>query len=297
MRALVTGASGFVGRHLAAHLRSAGDDVVELGGADVDVTDPDAVRRRLVEARPRAVYHLAALSHVGDSWDAPTRVLRVNAEGTLNVLRAAGEAGAERIVVVGSADEYGAARERDLPLGEDAPLRPMTPYGASKVAADYLALQAHLGDDLGAIRVRAFNQTGPGQHPRFVVPSIARRIAEAERRGEQRIPIGSLEAVRDFSDVRDVVRAYRLLAEHGVPGEVYNVCSGTGRSVEGIVRELVDLAGARLEAVVDPALVRPVEVPRLVGDATRLRGATGWRPEIDFRRTLADVLEDQRARV
>lgn len=297
MRSFVTGATGFVGPHLVAHLRDSGDEVVAAGGDELDVTDPAAVRERIVAEAPEAVYHLAALSHVGASWEAPSRSFRVNAEGTLNVLRGCVEASVRRVLVVASADAYGAVGADGLPLAEDAPLRPLTPYGASKVAADYLALQAHLGDGLATIRARAFNHTGPGQPARFLVPSVAERIALAERAGETRLAIGNLEPVRDFLDVRDVVRAYRMLVEDGEPGAVYNVCSGTGRSVAEVVGALTELAGSGVEPAVDPELVRPVEVPRLVGDNAALREATGWTPAIPFEQTLADVLEDQRRRV
>lgn len=300
MRALVTGAAGFAGRHLVEHLRQCGDEVVGLGhdtDLPVDVTDPVAVRDALAKATPQVVYHLAGLSHVGDSWDAPQHVFRVNAEGTLNVLGAAVDVGVERVLVVGSADEYGAISEADLPVREDTPLRPATPYGASKVAAEYLGLQAFLGDGIQVIRVRAFNHTGPGQSPRFVVPAIARRIAEAERGGGGDVGIGALEPVRDFSDVRDVVRAYRLLVERGEAGDVYNVCSGAGHSVREVVERLTALAGAEIRPVIDPALVRPLEVPSLVGDNMKLRTATGWEPEYSFDDTLAAVLDDQRARL
>lgn len=292
MKALVTGSGGFVGRELLRHLEAEGDDVVGLDRhSGADVTDPDAMRRLIAAHRPEAVYHLAAVSHVGASWDAPLEVFRVNAEGALNVLRACKEAGVDRVVLVGSADEYGAVREEDLPLGEDAPLRPMTPYGASKVAADYLGLQAFLGDGLPVIRVRAFNHTGPAQPDRFVVPALARRIARAEREGRKEVPVGSLEPIRDFTDVSDVVAAYRLLVLHGEPGEVYNVCSGEARSVAAIAERLLGLARHPIELVADPALLRPVDVPRLVGDNRRLREATGWAPTVSFDETLAAILD------
>lgn len=298
MRAAVTGARGFVGPHLVAHLRANGDEVIELdrrGPDPFDVTDPDAVRHTLRHAQPDAVYHLAALSHVGDSWKAPALAFRVNAEGTLNLLRACVDLKVDRVLVVGSAEEYGRVDEADLPLREDAPLRPITPYGASKVAADYLALQSFVGDELGAIRARPFSHTGPGQEARFVVPALASRIARAERDDASEIPVGSLDAVRDVTDVRDVVRAYRLLVEQGAPGEVYNVCSGRGVSVADIAARLIGLARREIRLVVDPNLVRPVEVPRLVGDNTRLRAATGWTVEFDLDTTLADVLDGARA--
>ncbi|MDQ3947098.1 MAG: GDP-mannose 4,6-dehydratase [Actinomycetota bacterium] len=291
MKAVVTGSSGFVGRELVAHLEAAGDEVVGLDrAAGADVTDAGALRDLLARHRPHAVYHLAAISHIGGSWSAAAQVFRVNAEGTLNVLVAARDAGVERVLVVGSADEYGVVSDGDLPLTEEAPLRPVTPYGASKVAAEYLGLQSFLGDGLPVIRVRSFNHTGPSQPEHFLVPALARRIATAEREGRKEASVGSLEPVRDFLDVADVVAAYRLLVERGSPGEVYNVCSGVGRRVADIAEALLAMARHAIELVPDPALVRPVDVPRLVGDNTRLRTATGWSATIPFEDTLAAIL-------
>jgi GDP-4-dehydro-6-deoxy-D-mannose reductase len=298
MKALVTGASGFVGPHLVAHLEASGDQVVAVdrgGATPVDVTDRDAVQAVMRDVRPAAVYHLAALSHVAESWSAAANSFRVNAEGTLNVLVAARDAGVGRVLVVGSAEEYGAVREADLPIDEDTPLRPMTPYGASKVAADYLALQAYLGGGLETVRARPFNHTGPGQSPRFLVPALARRVAEAERAGEDKVLVGSLDPVRDITDVRDVVRAYRSLVERGEPGEVYNVCSGRGTTVREIAERLLAHAHRNLELVVDENLVRKVEVPRLVGNPSKIGTDIGWSPEIDIDRTLDDVLAAARA--
>lgn len=295
MKALVTGAGGFVGQTLVAHLEAAGDEVVGLDRAGgPDITDGAAVREAFARHRPDAVYHLAAVTHIGASWDAPLEVFRINAEGTLNVLAACSVAEVGRVLVVGSADEYGAVRPEDLPLTEEAPLRPLTPYGASKVAAEYLALQAFLGDRLPVVRVRAFNHTGRNQSDRFMIPGLARRIAAAERDGRKEIPVGSLEPVRDFTNVDDVVVAYRLLVERGEPGEVYNVCSGVGRSVAEVAEHLLGLARHAIELVPDPALVRPIDVPRLVGDNRRLREATGWAPAISFEDTLEAVLDRAR---
>lgn len=290
MRALVTGASGFVGRQLIAHLQAAGDQVTEVDRG-TDVTDPDATLAAVDAARPEAVYHLAAASHVGASFSAPLNSFRVNAEGALNVLRACAQVGVGRIVLVGSSDQYGAVRPEDLPLTEASPLRPLSPYAASKVAAEFLGLQAFLGERLPVILVRAFNHTGPTQADRFVVPALARRIADAERDGRKAVPVGNLDPVRDFTDVADIVAAYRLLVERGTPGEVYNICSGRGRSVAEIADTLVGLARHTIELVPDPELMRPVEVPRLVGDNTKLRAATGWAPQIPFEDTLARILE------
>jgi GDP-4-dehydro-6-deoxy-D-mannose reductase len=297
MKAVVTGSHGFVGPHLIAHLEASGDDVTGLDrqSADpFDVTDYARVRERLGDDRPEVVYHLAALSHVGESWENPTESFRVNAEGTLNVLRSCAELQTERVVVVLSSEEYGHVDEADLPITELAPLRPVTPYGATKCAADLLALQAFLGDGLPTVRVRPFGHTGPGQSPRFVVPALASRIARAERDGADEIPVGSLDAVRDLSDVRDVVRAYRLLAERGEPGEVYNVCSGVGVSVQEIADRLLDRARRPIKLVTDPDLVRPVDVPRMVGSNAKLRAATSWTPELSLDQTVADVLDHAR---
>ena len=296
MKALVTGAGGFVGQTLVAHLEANDDEVVAVDRAHgPDVTDGAAVREVIGRERPDAVYHLAAVTHIGASWDAPLEVFRINAEGTFNVLAACKAAGVDRVLVVGSADEYGAVRPEDLPLSEEAPLRPLTPYGASKVAAEFLGLQAFLGEQLPVIRVRAFNHTGREQPDRFMIPGLARRIAAAERDGRKEIPVGSLEPVRDFTNVEDVVVAYRLLVERGEPGEVYNVCSGVGHSVADVADHLLALARHPIELVPDPSLLRPVEVPRLVGDNTRLRQATGWAPTISFEDTLAAVLDRWRS--
>ncbi len=298
MRALVTGASGFVGQHLLAHLAEQGDDAVGLdrsGTPSLDITDPGVVATTIADLRPDAVYHLAGLSHVGESWDAPQSFMAVNAIGTLNVLQACERSGVRRVLVIGSADEYGLVDPADVPIAETTALRPMTPYGASKVAADFLALQAFLGRGVPAIRVRAFNHTGPGQPPRFLVPSLAHRIVAAERAGLDEIVVGSLDAVRDILDVRDVVRAYRLLVTDGTPGEAYNVCSGRGVAVHEVADLLLANTPRALRLVVDPALVRPIEVPVLVGDATKITGATGWTPRYELEQTLADVLESFRA--
>jgi GDP-4-dehydro-6-deoxy-D-mannose reductase len=298
VKAFITGANGFAGPHLTAHLRDCGDDVTasdRSGREPLDITDRDAVHDTIAPVRPEVVYHLAAFTHVGQSFATPDRVLRVNIEGTANVLDASRTAEVQRVVVIGSAEEYGLVAPEDLPLREDAPLRPMSPYAASKIAASYLALQAWLGGGLETIRVRAFNHTGPGQSPNFLVSALAHRIAAAERDGTDDITVGSLDPVRDLNDVRDIVRAYRLLAERGVPGEVYNVCSGRGVSVADMADELLAHAKRTLRLVQDPDLIRPVDIPRLVGDPTKVRAATGWQPEYTLGQTLGDVLAAARA--
>jgi GDP-4-dehydro-6-deoxy-D-mannose reductase len=298
MRAFVTGAHGFVGRHLVTHLEAAGDAVAGVDRhTGVDILDDDTVRTAMGEARPDVVYHLAAWSDVGGSWTMPVEVFRVNAEGTLRVLLAAIEVGVDRVVLVGSADVYGVVAEEDLPLDEDASLRPTSPYSASKAAADLLGLQAWLGHKLGVIRVRAFNHHGPGQSGRFVVGALAERIARNELEGRDVIPVGNLSARRDYTDVRDVVAAYRLLAVHGEPGEAYNVCSGSDVAISDIASRLIGMAKIPMRIEVDPSLMRPVDVPVLRGDNTKLREATGWTPIIPLETTLNDTLHDARRRV
>jgi len=292
VRSLITGGRGFVGQWLAAHLRELGDEVVVID-MEVDVTDPVALLAALTDAAPDAIYHLAAMTHVGKSWDEPLRVLQVNVIGTAVLLAAARECGSDpRVLVTSSAEVYGAVTDPSrLPLREDSPTAPLTPYAASKLAAEALVDQAVRGHGQHAITVRPFNHIGPGQTPNFAVPALAKRIVTAERAGTGSIVVGNLSARRDFTDVRDVVRAYRLLIEFGSPGVVYNVCSGHDVAIQEIADTLLSLAGASLALEVDPALVRPVEVPELRGDPARLQGITSWKPEISLDQTLADVLD------
>ena len=293
----MTGGKGFVGSWLTAHLAELGDEVVAIDH-EVDVTDAQAVRAAVLDAGPEAVYHLAGLTHVGQSWADPSAVFEVNAVGTLHVLEAARAcAPMPRVLLVSSAEVYGMVEESALPVGEDADLAPVTPYAASKVAAEYLGVQAHLAHGLPVVRVRPFNHVGPGQSAGFVVPSFAERIVDAKRHGVRSLPVGNMTARRDLTDVRDVVRAYRLLVERAPAGEVYNVCSGRAVSVESVAHRMLELARVDLELVTDPALARPVDVPVMCGDPSRLESVTGWRPEVDLDRTLADVLAEWEARV
>jgi len=299
VRALVTGAGGFVGVHLVRHLEEQGDDVVQLerNVDGIDITDADALTEAVVAAKPEAVYHLAGAADVGGSWAEPRSTFLANALGTLNVLEASREAGAERVLAVTSADVYGRVTQDELPLDEDQPLRPVSPYAASKVAADAIAQQAWLGHKLPVVRVRAFNHLGPGQSDRFVAPSVAARIARNERDGGDEVPIGNMTPRRDVTDVRDVVRAYRLLIEAGEAGAVYNVCRGAAVSVEQLAQALIGMAERPMRLVSDPALQRPVDIPVLVGDNGALRRATGWEPTIPLEQTLSDILADWRARL
>jgi GDP-4-dehydro-6-deoxy-D-mannose reductase len=298
MRVLVTGAAGFVGRHLDHHLRAEGDEVIGIDREHgPDLLDPDGLTARLRAERPDVVYHLGGWSDVGASWDDPLGAFRANAEGTLNLLQAALAADVGRVLVVSSADIYGPVAPEDLPITEGHELCPISPYAVSKVAADQLAVQAGKGYSLPVVRARAFNHLGPGQTARFVAPAIAQRIARNERHGGDEVPVGNLTPRRDVTDVRDVVRAYRLLVLHGVPGEAYNVCSGRDLAIAELAEQLVAMAERPMRLAPDLSLQRPVETPVLRGDPAKLHAATGWSPTIPLERTLADVLAEQRAAV
>ena len=258
---------------------------------ETDVADGAAVGRVMADVVPDAVYHLAAMTHVGESWEHPGQVLRVNVLGTAEILAAARSIeGSPRVLVVSSAEVYGVVTPAQLPLGEDTPTQPASPYAASKLAAEAVAFQAWRGYGQHVIVVRPFNHIGPGQSPNFFVPALAKRIVDARRSGARSLPVGTLTTRRDFTDVRDVVAAYRLLVERGVPGEVYNVCSGRDVAMSEVATRLLELAGVDLTLETDPSLVRPVDVPVLRGSAERLRVATGWEPHIPLAATLADVL-------
>ena len=290
MRALITGGKGFVGQWLAAHLKACNDDVAVID-IETDVADGAALRRVMTEVAPDAVYHLAAMTHVGESWENPSQVLRVNVLGTAEVLAAARSLERSvRVLVVSSAEVYGVVTPEQLPLREDTPTKPASPYAASKLAAEAVALQAWRGFGQPVVVVRPFNHIGPGQSPNFFVPALAKRIVEARRSGARSLPVGNLTTRRDFTDVRDVVVAYRLLVERGVNGTVYNVCSGRDVAMSEVARELPELSGAALTLETDPSLLRPVDVPVLRGSAELLTSATGWEPRIPLATTLADVL-------
>jgi GDP-4-dehydro-6-deoxy-D-mannose reductase len=290
MRALITGGKGFVGQWLATHLKDSGDEVVVID-VETDVSDGSALRKVFADTAPEAIYHLAALSHVGESWDNPSQVLKVNVLGTAEVLAAARALSRPPVVLVtSSAEVYGVVGLEQLPLREDTPTAPATPYAASKLAAEAIALQAWRGYGQPVIVVRPFNHIGPGQTANFAVPALAKRIVEARKSGAHTLRVGTLTTRRDFTDVRDVVVAYRLLIVRGAPGTTYNVCSGRDVAISEVADALLTLAHADLDLVTDPALVRPVDVPVLRGDATLLREATGWSPSIPLAATLADVL-------
>ena len=247
--------------------------------------------------QPEVVFHLAGQADVGRSWDDPVGTLRTNVEGTMNVLAAARTAGVDRVLVVTSADVYGKVDAEDLPVTEKASLQPVSPYAASKAAADILSLQAHLGHGQDVIRARSFNHLGRRQSDRFVCSALAARIVANERSDKEVVRVGNLEVRRDFTDVRDVVRAYRMLAVDGQAGLAYNVCSGQAVAISEVAKRLLSMAIRPMRREPDPTLLRPVDIPELRGDPSRLQAATGWKPAHDLDDTLAEVLEDWRGRL
>ena len=293
-RALITGAGGFVGRHLRAHLDAAGDDVIGVD-REVDVTDPDALDAAIAAAAPEVVYHLAAMTHVGESWQRPEAFTRVNVVGARNVLEAAHRVAPEAVVlVVSSADVYGVVDIAELPLDEGYVTRPASPYAQSKIEAERVAREAaHRGQRV--VIVRPFNHIGPGQAATFVVPALATRLLDARDQGASSVPVGDLSARRDFCDVRDVVRAYRLLAAFGVAGEVYNVASGHDVAIGDVATWLVARIAPQVELRVAEALLRPVEVPVSRGSFAKLQRVTGWEPRIALSASLEDVVAELEA--
>ena len=308
MRALITGASGFAGGWLTRACAEAGDEVVALSrrgtvpdpgaanagtvtGVAVDLRDAGAVRAAVAAAAPDVVYHLAALSSVGRSWEQPARTLSDNTATAVNVLEALRhEASDARALWVSTCEVYGVPEE--LPLRESAPVRPANPYAVSKAGAEMLAAVYAASYGLDIIRARPFSHSGPGQRPIFLLSSLARQAAEGRLAGVKRLQIvtGNPDTRRDFTDVRDVVRAYRSLAA-GAPADVYNVCSGHSLSAADQVRMLAELiAPIELSHEIDPSRVRAHEVMDLRGDHARLTATTGWKPEIALRTTMADTI-------
>ena len=315
LRALITGAGGFVGGHLCAYLLAHTDwellgtvypHPVESQPEDArlrlkfaNLCDPEHARALFDEAQPDYIFHLAAQSFVPASFADPWDTLQNNIRSELNLLEAVRQSGRDtRMLVIGSNEEYGAPRPEELPQVEQSPLRPNNPYAVSKVAQDFLGLQYHLAYGLPVVRVRPFNHTGPGQSPRFVVPAFASQIARIEA-GQQEpvMKVGNLAAARDFSDVRDMVRGYHLAATRGEPGEVYNLASGKAQSIRGLLDALLGYSQAEIRVERDPARYRPVDVPEVYGSAAKFHRLTGWELEIPFEQTLRDTLEYWRGQV
>lgn len=296
----ITGASGFVGQHLAALCAQHGEDVFGPSREELELLDADAVRQAVAQVKPDHVFHLAADASVAQSWDEPGSVIDNNVRSTLHLLEAVRtEAPEASLLIACSGEEYG--RPVELPMTEEHPLRPQNPYATSKSMTDLLAGFYADAHGLRVVRTRAFNHAGPGQSDTYVVSSFARQIAEAEASqpadGRVVVSTGNAEARRDFSDVRDVVRAYWMLAvERGEAG-VFNVCSGQAIAVSDILTGLAEHTPLDVERRTDPSRLRDNEVMEIRGSHDKLTEATGWRPEIDFSHTLRDTLDWWRERV
>jgi len=264
-----------------------------------DLRDPENVQALVGEVQPDYIFHLAAQSFVPTSFADPWDTLENNIRAELNLLEAVRRSGRTvGFLVIGSNEEYGAPEPEELPQTEENPLRPNNPYAVSKVAQDFLGLQYHLAYGLPVVRVRPFNHTGPGQSPRFVVPAFASQIARIEAGLQEPVmKVGNLDAARDFTDVRDIVRAYYLAATRGEPGEVYNLASGRPQSVRGLLEILLSYARVEIKVERDPDRYRPVDVPVVCGSAEKFHRLTGWAPQIPFEQTLRDVLEYWREQV
>jgi len=305
MNVLITGIEGFVAPYLAELF--AGTDKVygtyflkpanKINGISclyMDITDVKSVNETIALVKPDMIFHLAGFSSIAESWKTPELAFKINADGTKNLLDAVATLGLDpRILLVSSADVYG--NPNPLPVSEDAALNPITPYGKSrhkqeKIAASYA--------NLHIVIARSFNHTGPGQPPKFACPSFAMQVARIEHNlQEPVIKHGDLSIRRDFSDVRDVVRAYKLLAEKGKKHNIYNVCSGKSYSMKEILALLMSMSSVNIKTEEDPALVRPTDIPELVGSNAKLCKDTGWGPAIEFKQTLKDMLEYWRKKV
>jgi GDP-4-dehydro-6-deoxy-D-mannose reductase len=311
MRALVTGVSGFVGGHLAEHLVAEGDLVVGLSASgrwpgelahlaktvriepfDLVEKDEDELAEQIRRKQPEVIYHLAAQSNPQGSMTDPRGTWTLNLVGSLNLLEAVKSSGQKlRVILVGSGVSYGNPTREFIPVREDCPLRPNNPYAASKASVDLLGIQHHLAYGTDVVMVRPFNHSGPRQSSRYVLAALALQVAEVESGRRDCLEVGNLGVVRDFTDVRDVVRAYRLLAQGGTPGEIYNLGSGQGVKIAEALEHLRSLAKTPIPVRVDPARVRPVDLPLLVADASKLRTAVGWEPRYSIEQTLADMLD------
>ena len=311
MKVLITGITGMAGSHLAEYLLAQGH--IEVHGTfrwrsnreniagfeervnlyECDLRDPYAVLRLLRKIQPHRIYHLASQSNVAASWTSPRETLVNNITAQLNVFESMRQLDLldTRILISGSSEEYGMVYEYELPVSEENPLRPLSPYAVSKVAQDNLAYQYHQSYGLQVIRTRAFNHTGPRRSDAFVISNFARQIVEIEMgKRDPIIQVGNLSARRDFTDIRDVVKAYTLAMEYCDSDCAYNIGSGAGRRIKEVLDTLLSMAKLIIQVQEDPGRIRPSDVPAMICDNTRFREKTGWKPEISFDQTLHDLL-------
>jgi GDP-4-dehydro-6-deoxy-D-mannose reductase len=306
----VTGITGFVGSHMAEYLlarqfevigtvrpRSRMDHILEIAGeldlVECELRDPYSVEKLIREKKPDLIFHLAAQSHVPTSWNSPIDTIVNNVAGQVNILEAVVRyRPSGKVLISCSGEEYGHVEPWELPVKETAPLRPLSPYAVSKVTQDLLGYQYYMSRGLHIVRTRTFNHTGPRRGEHFATSNFAKQIAEIEYGLKPPvIDVGNLAAKRDFTDVRDVVRAYALALEHGIPGEVYNIAAGRCWSIREVLDMLLSMTSCRIEVRQDPARLRPSDVEILVGDTAKFRRQTGWQPEIPLESTLRDLLD------
>jgi len=315
MKILITGISGFVGSHLAEYLLSQGHEVYgivrwrsktenidhikeQLHLLNADIRDGYSLRAAFQEAKPDVIYSLAAQSFVKESWNSPLETLSTNILGTCNVLEAVrSDCFDATVVVAGSSEEYGLVKPEETPIKETNPLRPMSPYGISKTATDYLGRLYHMSYGLKVIVTRSFNASGPRRGEVFATSNFAKQIAEIEILDKEPvIKVGNLEALRDWTDVRDIARAYWLAAMKCKPGEGYNICQGRTWTVRAMLEMLLAASKVKIRIEQDPARLRPADVPILLGSAEKFKLQTGWSPVIPFEQTLSDLLDFWRAK-
>lgn len=307
-KALIVGAAGFVGRYLIEHLHAKGDyeiyatklpndiltvsEGVKVKICDLNILDKDNIVKTLYEIRPDYIFHLAAQSSVSVAWRNPTMTVDINIKGAINLLDAVRELYYKpRVLLIGSGEEYGHIREEETPINEENHIRPGNIYAATKCCQNMIGKIYSQAYDMDVMMVRAFNHIGPGQAPIFVISDFCKQVAEIELGLKEPVMhVGNLAAKRDFTDVRDVVRAYELLIEKGVPGETYNVGSGHAYAIREILDKIIAISGKEINVEIDPAKIRPIDVPIIEADVTKLIEATGWKKEILLDQTLNETL-------
>lgn len=303
MKALITGIDGFVGNHLSNYLLKEGYEVYGTSVIDgfkkeninirhMNVLDKEEIRNVIDEIKPDQIYHLAGQSAVGLSWKNPVLTVDINISGTLNLLDIIRELKLNvSILIIGSSDQYGIIKPEECPVNEEHTQKPQSPYGISKKTQEELALLYSKAYDMNIIAVRPFNHIGTGQNLNFVVPDFASRIADIENGAEPILKVGNLETYRDFTDVKDIVRGYAMLLNKGRKGEVYNIGSGKEVKVYDILRKLIDISGVSIKIEIDPDKFRPIDVPLIVSDNSKIFNDTGWKPEIILDDTLNEILQ------
>jgi len=315
-RVLVTGVTGFAGSHLVDYMLTRSDCQIfgiqrwrsrteniehfadQITLLECDLRDATSTYDTVARVRPDWIFHLAAQSFVPTSWIAPTESLTTNVLAQVNLFEAVRRLSLKcRIQLACSSEEYGMVYPNEVPIKETNPLRPLSPYAVSKVAQDMLGYQYWMSWKVDSVRTRGFNHEGPRRGPVFVASDFAKQIADIERgRRAPQLSVGNLESIRDFTDVRDMVKAYWLALEKCEPGEVYNICTGKGWRIREVLDLLLGMTGTRIEVKQDPARLRPSDVPVLIGDNSKFVAATGWQPTIPFEQTLRDMLEYWRGR-